>query len=161
MVLPDGGDPVQLGRVLDKALLFGKNPKKSDDDISTIPTYDIVAPRPKVYTSPEPIEGTNANAVCVCVCVWCFDVRFQGQTRAPNATNAAPSAAIVGARVHHAQPQPRNSRTRDHSRARRRRGMQTPAPWFSSPEPTRGRFVVPTHLCTLCTFLVPFEQRNI
>jgi hypothetical protein len=57
VVPPGGGDPVQLGRVLDKALLFGKSSKKSDDDISTIVTYDIVAPRPKVYTSPEPLEG--------------------------------------------------------------------------------------------------------
>ena len=57
VVPPGGGDPIQLGRVLDKALLFGKSPKKSNDDISTIVTYDIVAPRPKVHTSPEPLEG--------------------------------------------------------------------------------------------------------
>ena len=45
---PCGGAPVQLGRVLDKALLFGKTSKKPDDGIFTLNTYDVVAPRPKI-----------------------------------------------------------------------------------------------------------------
>ena len=55
---------------------------------------------------PPFVVGKNANGVAFGVCVWRFDVRFQGQTRrAPDATNAALSAAVVCARAH-ARPQP-------------------------------------------------------
>ena len=59
------------------------------------------------------IEGKNTNGVCVFVCVWRFVVRFQGQTRAPNATNAAPSAA----QQPHARPRPRRAASSWHGDA--------------------------------------------
>ena len=108
-------------------------------------------PAPAKTGRPSGVVGKNANGVAFGVCVWRFDVRFQGQTRRARRHKRRPvsgSSRRTGARAATAA-----------RAAMASRGvvvvwgpMGTPTPWFSSPEPTRGRFVVPTHLRALAMY---------
>ena len=48
---------VKLGKLIDKALLYGKGSILADDGFSEVISYDAFAPRPAVYNCPATIEG--------------------------------------------------------------------------------------------------------
>ena len=48
---------VKLGKLIDKALLYGKGSIPADDGFSEVISYDAFAPRPAVYNCPATIEG--------------------------------------------------------------------------------------------------------
>ena len=53
----EDGEAVKLGKLLKDGLLFGKSSVPCKDGVGTVITYDAFAPRPKVYNSPDAIEG--------------------------------------------------------------------------------------------------------
>ena len=53
----EDGEAVQLGKLIKEGLLFGKSSVPCKDGVGAVITYDAFAPRPKVYNSPDAIEG--------------------------------------------------------------------------------------------------------
>ena len=53
----EDGEAVQLGKLIKEGLLFGKSSVPCKDGVGAVITYDAFAPRPKVYNSPDAIQG--------------------------------------------------------------------------------------------------------